>query len=122
MCGVWPGSNRKFTLPAYIRLCLPSLRITPGRLVFRIFAALAELECLIVRERTRAGLHVARASGRKGRRPLALSEQGPRKAKDMLRDPQITVEEIVAQLGIGASTLYRHLPDGRSAASGEQQS
>ena len=91
-----------------------------GRLVFHIFASLAEFERAIVRERTRAGLDAARARGRKGGRPPALSEQGLRKA--MLRDPQITVEEVAAQLGVGASTLYRHLPGGRSAALEEQQS
>jgi len=93
-----------------------------GILVFHIFASLAEFERSIVRERTRAGLDAARARGRKGGRPPALSEQGLRKAKAMLRDPQITVEEVAAQLGVGASTLYRHLPGGRSAALEEQQS
>ena len=95
-----------------------------GRLVFHIFASLAEFERSIVRERTRAGLDAARARGRKGGRPPALSEQGLRKAKAkaMLRDPQITVEEVAAQLGVGASTLYRHLPGGRGAALEEQQS
>ena len=91
-----------------------------GRLVFHIFASLAEFERSIVRERTRAGLDAARAGGGKGGRPPALSEQGLRKG--MLRDPQITVEEVAAQLGVGASTLYRQLPGGRSAALKEQQS
>ena len=44
-----------------------------GRLVFHIFASLAEFERSIVRERTRAGLDAARARERKGGRPPALS-------------------------------------------------
>ena len=37
-----------------------------GRLVFHVFAALAEFERNLIRERTRAGLAAARARGRKG--------------------------------------------------------
>ncbi len=44
-----------------------------GRLVFNIFAYLAEFECELVRERTQAGLSAARARGRLGGRPKGLS-------------------------------------------------
>ena len=44
-----------------------------GKLVFHIFAALAEFERGVIRERTLAGLQAARARGRKGGRPPALS-------------------------------------------------
>ena len=87
-----------------------------GKLVFHIFASLAEFERSIIRERTRAGLDAARARGRKGGRPPALSTKDLKKAIAMLHDPEITVEEVAAQLGVGVSTLYRHLPGGRSAA------
>ena len=43
-----------------------------GRLVFGIFAALAEFERELIRERTLAGLEAARARGRKGGRKFAL--------------------------------------------------
>jgi hypothetical protein len=33
----------------------------------------------------------------------------------MLADPDITVEEVAERLKVAASTLYRHLPGGRSA-------
>ena len=45
-----------------------------GRLVFGIFAALAEFERELIRERTVAGLEAARARGRKGGRKFALSK------------------------------------------------
>ena len=45
-----------------------------GRLVFGIFAALAEFEPELIRERTVAGLKATRARGRKGGRKFALGE------------------------------------------------
>jgi DNA invertase Pin-like site-specific DNA recombinase len=85
-----------------------------GKLVFHIFASLAEFERSIIRERTRAGLAAARARGRVGGRPPALSEQDLQQAKALLNDPKITVAQVARRLGVGASTLYRHLPGGRS--------
>jgi DNA invertase Pin-like site-specific DNA recombinase len=46
-----------------------------GRLMFNIFASLAEFERELIQERTRAGLKSARARGRSGGRPKGLSEQ-----------------------------------------------
>ena len=87
-----------------------------GRLVFHIFASLAEFERGVIRERTMAGLQAARARGRKGGRPPALSAKDLAAAKAMLRDPDITVAETARRLGVVPSTLYRHLPRARSAA------
>ncbi len=92
---------------------------TPGgRLVFHVFAALAEFERAVIRERTAAGREAARARGRKGGRPRRLSAADLAVAKAMLRDPEITVEEVARRLRVAPSTLYRHLPGGRSSLAG----
>lgn len=86
-----------------------------GRLVFHIFAGLAEFERSIIRERTRAGLDSAKARGRLGGRPPSMADKDIVAAKAMLRDPEITVEQVAERLGVAPSTLYRHIPGGRSA-------
>ncbi len=59
--------------------------------MFHIFAALAEFERGVIRERTLAGLQAARARGRTGGRPPALKAKDLAAAKAMLQDPEITV-------------------------------
>jgi DNA invertase Pin-like site-specific DNA recombinase len=86
-----------------------------GKLVFHIFAALAEFERGIIRERTTAGLAAARARGRVGGRPPALTASDLAQAKALLADPEITVKQIAARMGVSVSTLYKHLPAARSA-------
>jgi DNA invertase Pin-like site-specific DNA recombinase len=65
-----------------------------GRLVFHIFASLAEFERGIIRERTLAGRAAARARGRRGGRPPALTDKDLAAARAMLKDPEITVAEV----------------------------
>ncbi len=86
-----------------------------GKLVFHVFGALAEFERSIIRERTKAGLEAARARGRTGGRPPALTHQDLAAARALLADPAITVEEAARRLNVAPSTLYRHLPGGRGA-------
>lgn len=86
-----------------------------GRLIFTVFSAIAEFEREIICERTRAGLEAARARGRKGGRPRALSEKDLKEAKALLTDPEITVEDVARRLGVGPSTLYRYLPAARQS-------
>lgn len=65
---------------------------TPGgRLVFQLFGALAEFERSLLRERTLAGLAAARAAGRKGGRPPALSAEKMQAAKAMLLSDELTI-------------------------------
>jgi len=84
-----------------------------GKLVFHIFASLAEFERSIIRERTQAGLDAAKARGKRGGRPPSLTEKDIPAAKAMLADPNITVDEVAGRLKVAASTLYRHMPGGR---------
>jgi DNA invertase Pin-like site-specific DNA recombinase len=87
-----------------------------GRLVFTIFSAIAEFEREIIRERTRAGLDAARARGRKGGRPRKLKPKDLAAARALLRDPELTVDDVARRLGVAPSTLYASLPGGRSAS------
>ncbi len=88
---------------------------TPGgRLIFHIFAALAEFERNVIRERTTAGLVAARARGRVGGRPKALSEADLSAARALLTDSAITTREVAKRLGVSVSTLYKHIPAARA--------
>ena len=87
-----------------------------GKLVFHIFAALAEFERGVIRERATAGLRAARERGRVGGRPPALSAKDLQAAKAMLKDSDITVAAVARRLNVAASTLYRHIPRARSAS------
>jgi DNA invertase Pin-like site-specific DNA recombinase len=87
-----------------------------GKLVFHIFAALAEFERGVIRERTTAGLRAARERGRVGGRPPALTAKDLHAAKAMLRDADITVAAVARRLNVAESTLYRHIPHARSAS------
>lgn len=90
-----------------------------GRLFFHIIGAVAEFERELTLERTHAGLANARALGRRGGRKPSMGEAEIKRAKAMLADPTITVEEVAQQMGVRASTLYRHIPGGRSALQSE---
>lgn len=79
-----------------------------GEFLFHIMAALAQMERRMIVERTHAGLAAARARGRTGGRPAALTPAKRRQALKM-REDGVPVGEIAEVLGIGRSTLYRHL-------------
>jgi DNA invertase Pin-like site-specific DNA recombinase len=83
-----------------------------GRLVFNLFASLAEFERDLIRERTQAGLIAARARGRLGGRPKGLPPEAEKTAcaaETLYRERRLSVREIAAQLGIAKSTLYDYL-------------
>lgn len=87
-----------------------------GKLVFHLFAALAEFERGLIRERTMAGLASARAQGRRGGRPRALADRDLLVIKALLAEDQITVAEVAKRVGVSPATLYRYLPGGRTTA------
>jgi DNA invertase Pin-like site-specific DNA recombinase len=83
-----------------------------GRLVFNIFASLAEFERELIRERTQAGLSAARARGRFGGRPKGLSDSAEATAmaaETLYRERKLSVSEICSKLRIAKTTLYRYL-------------
>jgi DNA invertase Pin-like site-specific DNA recombinase len=86
-----------------------------GRLIFHIFASLAEFERSIIRERTNAGLKAARQNGRIGGRPSSLTEKDLAVAKTLLQDISITVEDVAKRMQVAPSTLYRYFQGGRSS-------
>ena len=89
--------------------------------MFGIFAALAEFERELIRERTVAGLEAARARGRKGGRKFALLKSQVRLAQAAMAKRDTSVSELCAELGIKPVTLYRYVgPDGRLRAHGEK--
>ena len=79
-----------------------------GKLIYSIFGALAEFERNLIRERTNLGLAVARAQGRLGGRPPAMSGTQIKQAKRM-RTGGMSLTDIREVLGVSRSTLYRHL-------------
>jgi DNA invertase Pin-like site-specific DNA recombinase len=79
-----------------------------GKLIFHIFGALAEFERNLIRERTQAGLTAARARGKKGGRPQALTVR-QRSIAQELYDKKHPIAEICRTLKISKATLYRTL-------------
>jgi DNA invertase Pin-like site-specific DNA recombinase len=95
-----------------------------GKLVFGIFAALAEFERELIVERTRAGMAAARARGRHGGRPYKMTAAKLRLAMAAMGQPETIVGALCAELGITRQTLYRHVdpkgglrPDGKKLLS-----
>jgi DNA invertase Pin-like site-specific DNA recombinase len=91
-----------------------------GKLIFGIFAALAEFERELIVERTKAGLAAARARGRRGGAPYKMTPAKLRLAMAAMRQPETHIGALCRELGITRQTLYRHVaptgalrPDGQ---------
>lgn len=92
-----------------------------GKLVFGIFAALAEFERELIVERTKAGLASARARGRRGGRPYKMTASKLRQAQAAMGQPETQVAALCQELGITRQTLYRHVgPAGELRADGRK--
>jgi len=86
-----------------------------GKLIFHVFAALAEFERDVIRERTQAGLAAARARGRKGGRPKAPALSDAKKvalAQRLYDDDSNSIDDICRTLRVSRSTLYRYIKTG----------
>jgi len=85
-----------------------------GRLIFNMFASLAEFEKDLIRERTMAGLKSARARGRMGGRPKGLSEKAKKTActaEALYLQNELKTDDIAEQLGISKTTLWGIRPN-----------
>lgn len=81
---------------------------TPGgRLVFHVFAALAEFIRELIVEGTREGLDAARARGRVGGRPSVMTPEKLAAARALLPDNSISA--IARIVGVSRGTIYAHM-------------
>ena len=85
---------------------------TPGgRLVFHVFAALAEFIRELIVQGTHEGLAAARARGQRLGRPPAMTEEQILHARSMLANPEASISSIANLLGISRTTLYKYVPE-----------
>jgi DNA invertase Pin-like site-specific DNA recombinase len=85
-----------------------------GKLMFGIFASLAEFERELIRERTIAGLQSARSRGRVGGRKPRMTPAKIKLAQAVMGQPETVVADLCKELGVSRQTLYRHVsPDGK---------
>ena len=85
---------------------------TPGgRLVFHVFAALAEFIRELIVEGTREGSDAARGRGARLGRPPAMTAEQIRHARDLLTRPDNTVSSIAGLLGVSRATIYKFVPE-----------
>lgn len=79
-----------------------------GRLIFNIFASLAEFEKNLIRERTNAGLKSARARGKIGGRPTA-DKTKINVALELYNKKELEINKICEIVGISKGTLYKYI-------------
>jgi len=80
-----------------------------GKLTFHVFAAIAQFERDVLRERTRAGIMAAQKRGAKLGRPRSLTPEQIEMARSMMANPNLSARHVAKQLGVHRSTLYRNL-------------
>jgi len=80
-----------------------------GKLVFHVFAALAEFERGLTRERTQAGMIAARARGRAGGRKPKLDDQQVREIRALLCDPDMRVADVARRYDVSRTTLDKYV-------------
>ncbi len=86
-----------------------------GKLVFGIFAALAEFERAVICERTVAGLAAARARGRTGGRLSKVTPAKVRLAMAAMGQWKTKVDDLCKELSVTRQTLNRHVSPGGGA-------
>ncbi len=84
-----------------------------GMLIFHVFAAVAEFEKELIRERTRAGLESARSRGRLGGRPKVLDKMKEEMIGSLYDAKKLSIADICTAAGVSKATLYRFLESRR---------
>lgn len=88
---------------------------TPGgRLVFHVFAALAEFIRELIVQGTHEGIAAARARGQRLGRPPAMTEEQIRHARALLADPEASISSIAKLLSVSRTTIYKYVPELRA--------
>jgi len=82
-----------------------------GRLVFHVFAALAEFIRELIIEGTNEGLAAARARGQRLGRPPAMTPEQVGHARALLTQPDASIASIARLLGVSRSTIYKYVPE-----------
>ena len=78
-----------------------------GKLIFTIFAGLAEFERTNLLDRQRMGIEIAKANGKyKGRKPIEKPERFD-KVVSIWKKGDISAKEAMVQLNIKSNTFYR---------------
>lgn len=78
-----------------------------GRLVFHVFASISQFERERISERTREGLQAARARGRVGGRPLALTAAQKAEARRMRDEEGRSIAEVARLFKVSQQTVRR---------------
>lgn len=86
-----------------------------GKMFFTVMAAIAEFERELIVEGTKEGLASARACGRVGGRPR-INSITIQNALDMHESGKYSISEILAETGIGKTTLYKYLGEAKAQA------
>lgn len=81
-----------------------------GKMFFTMMSAFAELEANLLSERTKKGLHAARARGRKGGRPKT-SDKKTDMIKSLYDSKEYTGEQIAQMANVSRTTVYRIVKD-----------
>jgi DNA invertase Pin-like site-specific DNA recombinase len=89
---------------------------TGGKLTFHMFAALAAFERQLILERTQAGLKAARARGRVGGRPKALTSSKQKRAVELYQEKRLAVQDICTMRGISKPTLAAYVRQAQSSS------
>ena len=80
-----------------------------GQYQIFVFSALVRCQRNLIRQRTRSGLRAARARGRMGGRKREMTPVKVQQAARLMKEPDVSIREICATLGVAKSTLYRYV-------------